>query len=195
MNGPIHTSEADTPAKFTCFLNGKVLKKEFKDITQQKTPDDKLYWPPYEGEILWTSFEDKYFISAILPQKELPQQVIASKPNENTLLCQLLFPVISLKPGESKTYTCALYLGPKEISILSKQGSKLEKCIDFGWFDIVAKPLLIAMDFFYRLWPSRCSLPWTFSTASAETTGLPSSSSPLLLKSCSGRSLIRATSR
>jgi YidC/Oxa1 family membrane protein insertase len=143
-------SEADTPAKFTYFINGKVVKHEFKDISQQKSPDNKLYWPSYEGEILWTSFEDKYFISAILPQKELPQQLLASKPNENTLSYQLLFPVISLKPGESKTYTCALYLGPKEISILSKQGSKLEKCIDFGWFDIVAKPLLIAMDFFYR---------------------------------------------
>ncbi len=143
-------SESNTPAKFTCFLNGKVLKKEFKDITQQKTPDDKLYWPPYEGEILWTSFEDKYFISAILPQKELPQKVIASKSNENTLSCQLLFPGITLKPGEAKTYTCALYLGPKEIGTLEKQGSKLDKIIDLGWFDIIAKPLLIALNFFNR---------------------------------------------
>jgi len=134
-------SEADTPAKFTYFINGKVEKTEFKDITADKT---------LEGEILWTSFEDKYFISAILPQKDLPHQVRVGRPSENALACQILFPVISLKPGESKTYTCALYLGPKEISILSKQGSKLEKCIDFGWFDIVAKPLLIAMDFFYR---------------------------------------------
>ena len=134
-------SEADTPAKFTYFINGKVEKTEFKDITADKT---------LEGEILWTSFEDKYFISAILPQKELPHQVHVGRPGENALAYQILFPVISLKPGESKTYTCALYVGPKEISILSKQGSKLEKCIDFGWFDIVAKPLLIALDFFYR---------------------------------------------
>jgi len=134
-------SEADTPAKFTYFINGKVEKTEFKDITADKT---------LEGEILWTSFEDKYFISAILPQKELPHQVHVGRPSENALAYQLLFSNISLKPGESKTYTCALYLGPKEISILSKQGSKLEKCIDFGWFDIVAKPLLIALDFFYR---------------------------------------------
>jgi YidC/Oxa1 family membrane protein insertase len=134
-------SEADTPAKFTYFINGKVEKIEFKDITADKI---------LEGEILWTSFEDKYFISAILPQKELPHQVHVGRPSENALAYQLLVSNISLKPGESKTYTCALYLGPKEISILSKQGSKLEKCIDFGWFDIVAKPLLIAMDFFYR---------------------------------------------
>lgn len=134
-------SEAETPAKFTYFINGKVEKTEFKNITADKT---------LEGEILWTSFEDKYFISAILPQKDLPHQVHVGRPSENTLAYQILFSGIILKPGESKTYTCALYLGPKEISILSKQGSKLEKCIDFGWFDIVAKPLLIAMDFFYR---------------------------------------------
>ena len=134
-------SEADTPAKFTYFINGKVEKTEFKDITADKT---------LEGEILWTSFEDKYFMSAIIPQKELPHQVHVGKPDENTLAYQILFPGVSLKPGETKTYTCALYLGPKDLSILAKQGSKLEKCIDFGWFDIVAKPLLIALDFFYR---------------------------------------------
>ncbi len=134
-------SEADTPAKFTYFINGKVEKTEFKDITADKT---------LEGEILWTSFEDKYFISAIIPQKELPHQVHVGKSDENTLAYQILFPGVSLKPGETKTYTCALYMGPKDLSILAKQGSKLEKCIDFGWFDIVAKPLLIALDFFYR---------------------------------------------
>jgi YidC/Oxa1 family membrane protein insertase len=134
-------SEADTPAKFTYFINGKVEKTEFKNITADKI---------LEGEILWTSFEDKYFISAVIPQKELPHQVHVGKPDQNTLACQILFPAVSLKPGEAKSYTCTLYLGPKELNILAKQGSKLEKCIDFGWFDIVAKPLLIALDFFYR---------------------------------------------
>jgi YidC/Oxa1 family membrane protein insertase len=129
------------PAKFTYFINGKVEKKEFKDIAENKT---------LEGEILWTAFEEKYFLSAVLPQKELPHQVQVGRPNANALAYRLVFPHLTLKPGEKKSYLFALYLGPKEISLLEKQGSKLEKIINFGWFDIVAKPLLISLNFFYR---------------------------------------------
>jgi YidC/Oxa1 family membrane protein insertase len=131
----------NAPAKFTYFINGKVEKKEFKDITENKT---------LEGEILWTAFEEKYFISAVMPQKELPPQVQVGRPNESSLAYRLVFSRLSLKPGEKKTYLLALYLGPREISLLEKQGSKLEKTINFGWFDIVAKPLLISLNFFYR---------------------------------------------
>ena len=134
-------STESTPAKFTYFINGKVEKKEFKDITENKT---------LEGELLWTAFEEKYFISAVMPQKELPHQVQVGRPNENSLAYRLVFPRLSLKPGEKKTYQMSLYLGPKEIGLLEKQGSKLEKIINFGWFDIVAKPLLISLNFFYR---------------------------------------------
>ena len=134
-------STESSPAKFAYFINGKVEKKEFKDITENKT---------LEGEILWTAFEDKYFISAVMPQKELPHQVQVGRPNESTLAYRLVFSRLSLKPGDKKTYLLALYLGPKEISLLEQQGSKLEKIINFGWFDIVAKPLLISLNFFYR---------------------------------------------
>jgi YidC/Oxa1 family membrane protein insertase len=85
-----------------------------------------------------------------MPQKELPHQVQVGKPNESTLAYRLVFSRLSLQPGEKKTYLLSLYLGPKEISLLEKQGSKLEKVINFGWFDIVAKPLLISLNFFYR---------------------------------------------
>jgi YidC/Oxa1 family membrane protein insertase len=134
-------STESAPAKFTYFINGKAEKKEFKDITENKT---------LEGEILWTAFEEKYFISAVLPQKELPHQVQVGRPNESSLAYRLVFSRLSLKPGEKKTYLMSLYLGPKEIGLLEKQGSKLEKTINFGWFDIVAKPLLISLNFFYR---------------------------------------------
>lgn len=134
-------STESSPAKFAYFINGKVEKTEFKDITENKT---------LEGEILWTAFEEKYFISAVMPQKELPHQVQVGKPNESTLAYRLVFSRLSLQPGEKKTYLLALYLGPKEINLLEKQGSKLEKIINFGWFDIVAKPLLISLNFFYK---------------------------------------------
>ncbi len=129
------------PAKFAYFINGKVEKKEFKDITESKI---------LEGDILWTAFEDKYFTAAVIPQQELPHQVQVGKPAETSLAYRLVFSQVTLQPGEEKTYHLALYLGPKEIGTLERQGAKLEKTINFGIFDIIAKPLLISLNFFYR---------------------------------------------
>ncbi len=61
-----------------------------------------------------------------------------------------MYPFISLNPGEEKTYSFFLYIGPKDIDILSSQNALLEKTINFGWFDIIAKPLLLSLKFFYK---------------------------------------------
>lgn len=129
------------PAKFAYFINGKVEKKEFKDFTEAKI---------LEGDILWTAFEDKYFTAAVIPHQELPHQVQVGKPADQSLAYRLVFSAMTLQPGEEKTYQLAVYLGPKEIGALERQGSKLEKTINFGMFDIIAKPLLISLNFFYR---------------------------------------------
>ena len=43
-----------------------------------------------------------------------------------------------------------LYFGPKEIDRLKASGHNLEKAINFGWFDPIAKPLLYVLNFFYQ---------------------------------------------
>jgi YidC/Oxa1 family membrane protein insertase len=134
-------SSETMPAKFAYFINGKVEKKELKDFAEAKI---------LEGDILWTAFEDKYFTSAVIPHQELPHQVQVGTPADQSLAYRLVFPHVTLKPGEEKTYQMAVYLGPKEIGTLERQGSKLEKTLNFGMFDIIAKPLLISLNFFYR---------------------------------------------
>jgi YidC/Oxa1 family membrane protein insertase len=131
----------ETPPQFSYFINGNVEKTDFKDIKEEKT---------LEGDILWTAFEDKYFMTAIVPRKEAVHQVHVGTVSGTVLAYQLMFSSLSLKPGETKTYPFSLYLGPKEIGVLTKQNASLEKIINFGWFDIMAKPLLIAMNFFHR---------------------------------------------
>ena len=43
-----------------------------------------------------------------------------------------------------------MFLGPKDLDTLKAFGHDLDKALDFGWFDIVAKPMLWAMKFFYQ---------------------------------------------
>jgi len=128
-------------SRFAYLIKDKVEKKELTKIEDPIT---------LEGDILWTSIEEKYFTSAIIPKNQKPAQVRIFKVSENVVAYQLIYPLISLKSGQEKTYTCSLYLGPKEIDILKSQGCGLEKTIDFGWFDIISKPLLLIIKFFYK---------------------------------------------
>jgi YidC/Oxa1 family membrane protein insertase len=48
------------------------------------------------------------------------------------------------------TKTFALYLGPRDLYILKTLNKNLAKAINFGWFDIIAKPLLVALRFFNK---------------------------------------------
>jgi YidC/Oxa1 family membrane protein insertase len=43
-----------------------------------------------------------------------------------------------------------MFFGPKDLDKLKAFGHDLDKALDFGWFDAVAKPMLWAMNFFYR---------------------------------------------
>ena len=43
-----------------------------------------------------------------------------------------------------------IFIGPKEIKTLKSVGHNLIKALDFGFFDIIAKPLLTSMNWIYR---------------------------------------------
>jgi YidC/Oxa1 family membrane protein insertase len=47
-----------------------------------------------------------------------------------------------------------LFMGPKNWSLLRKYGNGLDRAINFGWVDILAKPCLWFMNFIYRFIPN-----------------------------------------
>jgi YidC/Oxa1 family membrane protein insertase len=51
-------------------------------------------------------------------------------------------------PGGQAVARYTLYLGPRDLDILKEIGSQLEASVDFGWTDVIAKPLLYALRFF-----------------------------------------------
>jgi YidC/Oxa1 family membrane protein insertase len=50
-----------------------------------------------------------------------------------------------VKPGETMALKFASFFGPKQIELLAKVDPKLEQTIDFGFFAVIAKPLLLAL--------------------------------------------------
>ena len=128
-------------SRFTYLINGKVEKKELHDIKEQII---------LEGDFGWTAIEEKYFISAIIPRTHKPVQVRLMQTSDNTIAYGLMLPHVVLNPGSEISYSFSLYLGPLNIDVLKKQDANLEKAIDFGFFDIIAKPLLLSLIFCYK---------------------------------------------
>ena len=103
----------------------------------------------FEKNVLWSGFEDKYFLGAVIAENGSIAAVQVRQSNgyaENVISS----PRLSLAPGAAATVSYRLYFGPKELNILKAQGSRLEEVIDFGWFSAIAKPLLYTLQFFYK---------------------------------------------
>ncbi len=102
-----------------------------------------------ENNVTWTAFADKYFMNAVLGEKNSIAAVRLAKVNDNYLQSDISSPQISLNPGQTASIDYKLFYGPKDLDILKAQGNRLEEAIDFGWFSALAKPLLRALKFFY----------------------------------------------
>jgi len=58
-------------------------------------------------------------------------------------------PALKIEPNTQQELQFRFYAGPKELHDLTLAHTKLEKAIDFGWFDVIAQPLLLCLKFFY----------------------------------------------
>ena len=105
----------------------------------------------HEGDIKWTALQDKYFISALIPQGGV-SKVIVNKGGE-----QDIHSAIELSGGQKSSFM--LYAGPKEYKRLKALGVGLDESISFGWFIVwelsiiswMAKGLFYLLQVFHRL--------------------------------------------
>jgi YidC/Oxa1 family membrane protein insertase len=57
--------------------------------------------------------------------------------------------VIQVDPGKSVKLKYTVFYGPRDLSILEPLGHNLASAVDFGWFDIIAKPMLSLLRLLY----------------------------------------------
>jgi YidC/Oxa1 family membrane protein insertase len=104
----------------------------------------------YDKNVLWAGFADKYFLSAILSEKNSIASVELKKNAAGFMESIVSAPQVTVNAGQSLTVTQRLFVGPKDIDILKAQGNSLVQSLDLGWFTVLAKPLLYALKFFYN---------------------------------------------
>ncbi len=99
-----------------------------------------------QGNISWTGYEDNYFINAVIPLTK-GSHMVTIGGSESRVRTVVSEGIVSVQPKSAATYAYKMYFGPKKLSILKTVDHNLAKAINFGWFDVLAKPMLWLLNF------------------------------------------------
>ena len=97
----------------------------------------------YQGKVLWGGLANKYFCGVFMLDAE-KSKVTAGQPYEKG------YEVTVQLASNAGPNILSLYAGPKDHGILEKAGHDLDRIINYGWFDIIAKPIYMALLWLHR---------------------------------------------
>ncbi len=101
-----------------------------------------------QGAIEWAGYEGNYFLCALIPKDGAGDSFVMQQADILTK-SQLVGALDTLQPGAEKNYDYHVYYGPKKLSMLQSIGYDLDRSVNFGWFDVIAKPTLWLLNLFY----------------------------------------------
>jgi len=123
------------------------LNKELEEIDV----DDIGEKSEYTGDIEWTGMCSRYFMTVLIPQSDAASRfTLARNPESDMIAVNYVQPLRAIEPNMQDGYHFSLYMGPKRLSELRQYGDNLTQAVNFGWFDIIAKPCLWAMNAIYN---------------------------------------------
>nr|WP_320016165.1 membrane protein insertase YidC [uncultured Desulfobacter sp.] len=125
------------------------IDKKFTTI-KPKDIEDK---DTYSGIVGWAGYTTRYFLTAVMPDTPEAATLKLSFAND-VVTNRLVAKMPRLDPEKQNQQSFTLYMGPKSHKILSGYDNLLKKSVNFGFFDILAKPLLIAMNFIHGVVPN-----------------------------------------
>lgn len=127
-----------------------LINNELKQIKIKNLEDQNAF----DGQIKWLAIQSRYFMSGLIPDQLEEARMHLALPSDKVVMAQYQQPEKSIPPGNQYTYPYRLYIGPKKISYLRNVGNDLEKLVDFGWFDFIARPCLWLLNLFYSVIPN-----------------------------------------
>lgn len=120
------------------YIDGDLEEVDVDDI------EDKSVYP---GSVKWAAIGDRYFMTALVPGEEVQTEIRLSNDDQDGLVrVSYVQPGESIAPGSSREFEYELFMGPKRMSELKEFGRDLDEAINFGFFDIIAKPCLWLMN-------------------------------------------------
>lgn len=129
------------------WINGKKTRIKPKKIK------DTIY---KDGNIEWLAFENTYFAAAIIPENNESEAIIYKESRDDNEIINIGIKQNkeSIEPGEEIINKYELYIGPKRKEDLLGVTNHLPEIIDYGWFSILAKPLIWFLKKSYKYIPN-----------------------------------------
>lgn len=134
------------------------VKRELKENTRQmraigfhKEGLVKYRSQIYHEQFNWVAVDNRYFLAALIPQTHEDFAYIYARKEKKQPPLFEWHASVNIKPGEEKTFSSKLYIGPKGYIHLKKLGFKLEEAVNFGFFGFLGKIALRALYFFKKL--------------------------------------------
>ncbi len=129
----------------SAYVNDKLEEIEVKKIKDKSN---------FDGKIKWIALQSRYFMSGLIPDQIEDTSLQLALKSENILTARYLQAEKAIQPGTQQTYKYRLFIGPKITQELKKVGNDLDKLVNFGWFDFIAKPCVWLMNLFYSVIPN-----------------------------------------
>jgi len=112
--------------------------------------DDLIEEGPYDfaSERGWFGSIQHHFVNAIVPEAGTAQRYRVSLRG-NTSTASSIAGVSVIEPGETKTFTTTVFVGPKLQDQLEDIDKSLKLTVDYGWLTILSQPLFQLLSFVY----------------------------------------------
>jgi YidC/Oxa1 family membrane protein insertase len=131
--------KASTLQPPTLWLDGQRLQEDIGKLSGEKV---------LAGNLAWAALQDSYFAAALLP-KQKGLEAFVTKAAEGQPVVGLVGPRQPLPPGGQAGSEASVYVGPKDLDILKGVGQDLDRIVDLGWFDFLARPALWLLKLLY----------------------------------------------
>jgi YidC/Oxa1 family membrane protein insertase len=128
----------------SALINDKLEQIKIKKIQKQDV---------YPGKLKWIAIQDRYFISAIMPNEAIDASMHLSNGGD-ILKNTYVQPEQTILPNQQHVFKYSLFFGPKSMAVLKSADYDLIKAVNFGMFDILAKPCVYIMNFIYKFIPN-----------------------------------------
>lgn len=116
-------------------------------LKEEKGKDKLTEGYQMEAPLDWGAIDSNYFIFALVPHS--PEASFKARLQDG-IFRLAMDQTVQLAPNTPQTFQCSYYLGPMDRALLAKAPGNLGAAVDFGWFHVLAVPLLWVLDWFYK---------------------------------------------
>lgn len=115
-------------------------------------------WQKFSGNVMskgveWAAVADRYFMFALIPSLDLPVFTQFDRDGE-FFVHTLKQAEVTVPPQAQVSGKFIAYVGPKKIAEMSVVNESLSQVIDYGWFSVLALPILWLMTFLHKFIPN-----------------------------------------